>query len=820
MSDELARLLALADLTLAGEADRSAGSFWQVLIPETTTNKVLNPSAETTGNFVARNVATVTRSTTYSCFGYNSYWIQNAAFDGGLTLTLSALSSLTHVVSFYVYGPLPNTWQIGLSDAVWMTPSLLSSKVGGGWYHYGTVFSAAQSNGSTTLHIRQGAGSAPNIYVDGVQVEAKTAYNTVYCDGDQEGCTWTGTVHGSTSTRSSQSRAGGRWRDFYDDYGIGIVGMVGFGMPDLQHNVTPYSILPGAFLQSIKTKTRDFALIMEPQGGSLTTLHTKRDYVIEAVKPDLVSPLQPVRLKYTGATTEVVIAAHYAGGLEGNFDGEKGVQERFGVKFVAYDPYFEQTIDSAVSLTTKLSIANADMAIKKIDGTWSLLGAASAINGQIHAIAEASDGSIYLGGYFTNVGDANGDYIVKYNPAANTWSSLGTGTNDAVFGIALGADGAVYACGQFTLAGGIANTAYIAKWNGSAWSALGTGANDYVNKMAIDQSGNLYAVGGFSQMGGIANTNNVAKWNGTTWSALITGLAQVGWAIVIGLDGSIYIGGTFTNLGDANGDYIVKWNGSAWSSLGTGMNNIVYALSIDSAGNLYAGGAFTTAGGIAANYIAKWNGTSWSALGSGVNATVWSLDSINELLYVSGVFTTAGGIALADRIAVWNGSSWFHLDGDLPGSTVARDMLINADGDIYIGYDTTGTASASALTTITNNGTTIVYPQLIIKRSGGTSATLEWLKNETTGKTIWFNYALLDGETLTIDFTPGNKGITSSIFGNIIGRALLPGSDFSTWALQPGSNSVSFFIADAGTPTLTAYLLYRDQYLSPDGAIS
>ena len=59
---------------------------------------------------------------------------------------------------------------------------------------------------------------------------------------------------------------------------------------------------------------------------------------------------------------------------------------------------------------------------------------------------------------------------------------------------------------------------------------------------------------------------------------------------------------------------------------------------------------------------------------------------------------------------------------------------------------------------------------------------------------------LLDGETLTITLTPGAKAITSDYFGNVIGRALLPNSDFAEWCLQPGANVVSLYVYEAGSP--------------------
>ena len=93
---------------------------------------------------------------------------------------------------------------------------------------------------------------------------------------------------------------------------------------------------------------------------------------------------------------------------------------------------------------------------------WS--NVATALNAQVKAIAIDASGNIYLGGDFTNVGAATGDYIIKID-TAGTITSLGTGMNGAVRCLAFGPDGSLYAGGDFALAGGVANTVRVAKWS-------------------------------------------------------------------------------------------------------------------------------------------------------------------------------------------------------------------------------------------------------------------------------------------------------------------------------------------------------------------
>ena len=183
--------------------------------------------------------------------------------------------------------------------------------------------------------------------------------------------------------------------------------------------------------------------------------------------------------------------------------------------------------------------------------------------------------------------------------------------------------------------------------------------------------------------------------------------------------------------------------------------------------------------------------------------------------YIGGDFTSAGGLALADRIVGWNGSTWFHLPANLPSTQLVMALLTIGD-DLYIGSQASGTATTAEITVVTNPGTARAYPVITIKRSGGTSATVEWLRNETTGKTLYLNYALQSGETLTIDLTPGRRQIISSYRG-AVWEAALRNSDLGDFYLLPGDNDISVFVNQAGSPSMTAFMKFPIAHESVDG---
>jgi len=281
----------------------------------------------------------------------------------------------------------------------------------------------------------------------------------------------------------------------------------------------------------------------------------------------------------------------------------------------------------------------------------------------------------------------------------------------------------------------------------------------------------------------------------------------------------LYVGGTFTTAGGAGANRIASWDGSSWSPLGTGLNNHVYAIVFDSRNIAYVGGVFTTAGGATANRIATWNGTAWSTLGVGMDAGVWELRfGADEMLYAGGAFTTAGGVSLADRIARWNGAVWAHMDIDFPGAPNVRTIICSASDpviptnyDIWVGWDTAGTGYYAGIVTLNNPGTQSVYPRIIIERSGGTTATLETMRNETTGKLLLFDYDILDGERITIDLRPTQKSFVSSMFGSRP-DAIFANSDIGDFVLEPGDNDITSFVHVAGAPTITAWMEWQIPY--------
>lgn len=786
-------------------------SFWSLISPLATTNLVTNPSVELATTGYTAVGGSIARVTTDRFFGMACLAVTptSSTTDGVYYGTVSLTTGTTYTASVYVKGVAGIPYKIYFANTSGTLKGTATTFTGTGDWQRVEVSWVCDSTTTYRIYVTKNSHASTGVFnVDGLQCEAQTAAST-YCDGDQDECSWSGGKHASASTRTARTRAGGQIVDV-ESLGYHVEDLSGIGMPEIGHRVRSHPLLSGGELVGYSIRERAFQLVGTLSGSSQANLHSLRKALINALKLDAVTDeTEPVLFRYSGANSakEIEIGANYDAGLE--FTGLDGFSEDVAARFIAYDPFWRDVRDSAASLTATTSVANANYILSKINGAWQALG--TGMNGIVYDIKAGPDGSIYACGAFTTAGGTTVNRVAKWDGSA--WSALGTGMNGDVFCIVIDSAGNIYAGGAFTTAdGGGANR--VAKWNGSAWSALGTGMNEQVDALTIGGDGNLYAGGYFTTAGG-TTVNYVAKWDGSAWSAMgATGMNYRVFALAAGPDGTIYAGGQFTTAGGTTVAHVAHWTGTAWEAVGTEIDDNVRCLKILANGTIYAGGDFTPGD---LNYIAKWDGAVWSALGTGQDDTVRTMDYDLEknLLYVGGDFTMSGGSVIADKIALWNGSLWMHSDIDPPGSPATYAILLS-NGNMYIGFNTSGTATSSYSSTINNGGTRAVYPIIKIKRSGGTTARLEWIKNETTGKTMWFNYSMLDGEELTIDLRPTRRKITSSYYGDVW-RALLRGSDFAGWQMLPGDNIVTNVISSTGSPTITAYAYWKNLYWSADG---
>lgn len=800
---------------------------FSIIVPcdEDRTNLIENPSFEIdSGNWSPNSGASIGVSTDYQFVGAKSAIINISQSDGGVyyggTSTLDFTSGEVYGTSFRILslvGNMPLTAYIATSAGVRI--SGINFRTTGFWQRI-TFLYKETSTTNRRLYITANGPELinKNIYLDAVQVELTSdskRYCTVYIDGDQKGTTrnefpqpyyWHGTRQYSKSTRSRYTRSGGQIINLRD-LGLSISATNGLALAVPQVVSMPFGQLDGEQYERTRKEPRQFSIAGRVTGRSATQLDSQFGALTEVFDRDYHSRDDIIYLIYTPLNEEevqigpeILIPCSYIGGLEGQRNNLSS--EIFTASFMKQSPDFTSHSQGAV-LGDGQSVANTVGIVKRSsNGTWSALstglsgGSAAATSVAIHP-----DGTIYVGGDFTDAGGSGAQYAAKYNPSTNTFSVIkgATSFNSIVYSIVIDQNGYVYFGGQFTNVDGIAAADGIVQYNPTAntFSALGTGVSvagsDYVTDMDFDSSGNLYAVGTFATMGGVANTAGVAKWNGSAWSALGTG-ANNDVSCVLCVGTNVYIGGIFTLAGGvANTVRIARWNGSTWNAMGTGANAGVYDLDVGLDGYIYIAGDFTTLNGSDIRYFGKWNGVSFDVVGSAnaLNTTARSCKVAPDgTIYIAGDFTAVNGITLPDRMVRWDGSSFLPLDVNLPSSGVSISA-ISPGGDLYIGFVPSGGTSsdAASVTTIINNGNTRSYPTIVVT-NGSSSSRLYQIANLTTNRYIYFNYTLVPSEVAVFDFTPTGISLRSNFQGDV-SRNVQPGSYESDFYLAKGSNNMS-----------------------------
>jgi hypothetical protein len=802
---------------------------WLITVPEAGTNMALNPSAEKTGNFSAHNSATVARSTTYARFGDYSYSVTLGATNRGINLTTASLTATDSYVTFYVHGTITGTLQASLNSGSNYTAASIIGGATGGWVRYGALVVAAQVTSTGTACIIRDTANDTLIYIDGVQVE-QLGYYTDYIDGTLPGCKWSGLYHGSSSSRDAQYRLSGRQRDLETVYNVRVRQMPGAGFPIIRNNIQPYSLQPGGEFQSYNVDVRRMSLVIAPTGTTAAQLHSRRKDFFNLIKPDARRGAQPFRLWYTGANSGKYVYADFrydGGGELGEIRGGGNWIESAGevpINIVGDNPYWYEDTQETSVLDYTDSISAAAYGLRRHDGQWKALG--TGFGNFVYVVAEDKQrGRIYFGGAFTTANGVTVNRITYWN--GNTFVAMGNGVAGGnVNAIAIAANGDVWVGGGFTTVDGVASRNYIARWNvsSSTWTHFGTTGTGPILGIAISPiDGLVYVAGGFINWGGNAGQDYITSYNGSAWVDVgvspfsATAYISHHSAMTVDSSGNLYVGELTTAAAVAN---LRKWDGSAWSvvlSTDSAINNSISAILLDSDGSMILGGTFSTLGGASASNIALYNLTSVYPLGSGTDNTVYTIKSVNGGILVSGNFSTAGGLTLADNLAFWNGTTWTHVDVNLPGSAIVFALVISSE-NIYAGFDTTGTATASGITTVSPNATAETYPRLtVINGNTSGTCTLQWLENQSSKHRLYFNLVVNAGETVWFNLSENGKSLISDWRGSITDNPL-KNSDVTNWKLlpSPASNTIATFITGT-TTSVTALLHWTPRHWSIDG---
>lgn len=807
---------------------------WRIVVPEATTNYVLNPSAETSGNYAAHNSATISLDTAQARQGDYCYLVTTGGTNRGINLTLASLAAADHAVTFYCYGTITGTLQCSTNAGANYNDAAIVGGSTGGWVRYYANIPSAQASGSAALIIRNTANE--NFRLDAIQIEAKTAYYTTYIDGDQPGGRWSGLRHASTSTRDVAYRSGGRVRDLDTDYGVRVLQVPGFGVPPIINHTRELALQPGAVHQGYKVGVRQLVLQFDLHATTLAGLHGRRQDLIDLIKPDAVRNAQPVTIVYTGANAgrSVWGEFYYGGGLEGttitgggNWIEGSGSPVNVPVTLLGTDPYWREDDRQTATLDYQDTLTSA-YAARRVSKQWVAMG--SGFNGAVNAIVvDRIRNRVYYGGAFTTGNAVTVNRITYWN--GTTFVAMDSGVNGAVYALALAPNGDLYVAGAFTTCGAAASACKgLARWNVSAgtWSALNPGTATFtsVNTVAAVYTYSAFGVpltrvyvgGVFTDWGGAGAADYIASSddNGSTWSGVgtspftSTDYPSRGRAMVVAPNGSLYVGsdGTTTSA-------LRAWNGSAWSTVAAADNlgspSFVRALCFDKSGNLYFMGRWFTLNSVYVSNLAYYNGTgiiSAAALVAAVASGPYQIDiDSGGNLYVpmarpslaDPVYWGAGNYHL-----IWNGSRFFPAD--IYDVTEYAPCIEIADDDtVYLGVDTSYTWPVAGMTTVTNNGTADCGVEITIIGPSSDYCYVNRVENITGAVKLDFAFAMGSGETVSVSTLPQARKVSSTL-GRDLSSQPLSSSDYTSFVLLPGSNTIGALIA--GTVTGVVCLMH------------
>jgi len=817
---------------------------WQIIKPGPSKQLIHDPLFdEGIGDWTNDSAWTDTQNTDEHLYGkYSLKSISSSSATqktGHLLLNTNPVAGTTYYASAFVMIPsAAGSWSFGeiqINDFAW------SDSVG-------TVEKTANPNRDgfdKWLEIRCKIEIVTDVTGGGLEIGFElpdgVASKILYLDAIQFQTEWYGTVVNGDQPRLRVSKYGGYIYDLDDDLDFQLENMQGVGAPPVSILHTQRAGIAGSQVQGQKIQPRSFALISSVVGSSLDNFHEKRNAILDVITPEAGNDDQPLTIRYNGSDVSKEIRARYMDGL--GLTGKRGFYEKIALHFAAYDWPFFESIGSNISTLETEDTTAMKLVLRRREKKWDdwSVGAVSGSYQEISGMHRDKYGRIFVAGIFEDLdGVGSLDYVARWNGGDNTWNGYGfaptTASNWLEGVITDPKDDYVYVYGIFDGANSDANQVLIAAFNGATWESVGVGhtqvGSELIKDAIIEQAtGDLWVVGGFIDFDGVADVDLVGVWDGSTWDKpkVGGGGASSNWMNTIfqASDGKIWVGGVFDTLGGvATFHSVAYWDGSDWVNPGGFADGVGGLGSINSItegpnGDIYVAGNFEELDDDSTpmENVARWNGTRWQQVGEvPTTGEVKSITWQNGTMIAAGTFKFGApsgrvGGATADYLVFWNGTSWHRMD--LSGVTSAGINLCHSFGtrNLYLGFPAIATVSHSGFITATNAGNAKAYPIITVERSGGNSARLQFISNNTTGIQLDIEYDLIDGEILTLDFTPGQRSMRSNVYGEF--WKLLPGSDFTSFALEPGDNEILCFVDDDGA-TVTAEIKWHDSYLGVD----
>ncbi len=281
-------------------------------------------------------------------------------------------------------------------------------------------------------------------------------------------------------------------------------------------------------------------------------------------------------------------------------------------------------------------------------------------DGDIHAIAQQTDGRIILAGEFTTINNVSRPHVARLHPdgALDFSFNTGLGPSSSVFAAVVQPDGKIVIGGAFGMVDGQVRP-YLARLrsDGSLDADFNTNSifNGVVRALALQTDGRIVVGGEFTDVGG-RSRGRIARLlaNGSLDETFDPGTGANGTlrALVLQPDGKVIIGGRFTSYDGVERARVARvlTSGALDADFdpGTGAERQVRALGLLPDGRIYVGGEFEIFNGANRSSIARLfpNG----GLDPGFDPGVMESDEVQTLavepdghVWIGGMFQQAGG---------------------------------------------------------------------------------------------------------------------------------------------------------------------------------
>lgn len=462
---------------------------------------------------------------------------------------------------------------------------------------------------------------------DNQNVDASRSFLLVLSNPSVEGALGISTARVTINNNDSYGSLGFSQTFYYIDENGGFANITVLRSGGLSGEVSvdflaTNQVPPTAFHGLDFTATQGTLTFAAGESSKTFSIQIKDNNVVDGLKGIALSLSRPVRAGLgTNSNALLVIVDNEssnipAGSVDTTFNQNQGTDGH--IFAMALQP--DGSLALGGNFTQINSIYRSRLARIYSDGTLDrTFEVGVGPNDAVRALALQPDGRLLVGGLFTTFNNTNRNHIVRLNVdgGVDITFNPGAGADNPINAVALQPDGKVLIGGSFSLFDGVTRNG-IARLNTNGTLDvqfdIGTGANGAVNAIALQSDGKIVIGGEFTRVNG-QPANRIARLNpdGSFDTSFRTGSGanKPVLALQLQTDRKILVGGIFDAFNGRPLSGIARLNpdGSVDEGFnpGQGANNAVFCIGLQIDGKILLGGDFTLFNGVTQTRITRLN---------------------------------------------------------------------------------------------------------------------------------------------------------------------------------------------------------------------